>query len=119
MLSYNAKRALGEALVEAYLCFKHPGFAEEHEWRLIRPVESVSYGRPIKFRPSTLGLVPYIDLPLVDPSGLYKGRLPLWSVVQGPVRNSELALQSLESYLHSEGYFAHTEVRVSAVPLRG
>jgi len=30
--------ALEEALVEHYLCFKHPKFAEEREWRLIKLV---------------------------------------------------------------------------------
>jgi len=36
---YPAIWALQEALAEHHLCFKHPTFAEEHEWRLIKLVD--------------------------------------------------------------------------------
>jgi hypothetical protein len=35
---YPALWILQSMLVEQYLCFKHPAFAEEHEWRLIKLV---------------------------------------------------------------------------------
>lgn len=38
-LRWTARKALREALVEHHLCFKHPGFEEEREWRLIMLVD--------------------------------------------------------------------------------
>lgn len=38
MFPYPAIWALQEALIEHHLCYKHPTFAEEREWRLIKLV---------------------------------------------------------------------------------
>lgn len=155
---YPAIWALQEALAEHHLCFKHPAFAEEREWRLIKLVdvreelrlldqqrteemlratnermrgmgveipdvrtawgEARAEGIDIGFRPSSVGLVPYVALPLRDRAGVFTGRLPLWQVIQGPTANPELALESLRMYLESGGYGFHTEVRPSQIPLR-
>jgi hypothetical protein len=34
-------------------------------------------GIEIAFRQSSIGLVPYVELPLIDPAGVFTGRLPL------------------------------------------
>jgi Protein of unknown function (DUF2971) len=39
LLPYPAIWALQRALLEHYMCFKHPGFAEEREWRAIKLVD--------------------------------------------------------------------------------
>jgi hypothetical protein len=39
LFPYPAAWALQDALLEHYLCFKHPAFAEEKEWRLIKLVD--------------------------------------------------------------------------------
>jgi hypothetical protein len=39
LFPYPAIWALQEALTEHHLCFKHPAFAEEREWRLIKLVD--------------------------------------------------------------------------------
>jgi len=39
LFPYPAVWALQDALVEHYLCFKNPTFAEEREWRLIKLVD--------------------------------------------------------------------------------
>jgi hypothetical protein len=39
LFPYPAIWTLQEALVEQYLCFKHPGFSEEQEWRLIKLID--------------------------------------------------------------------------------
>ena len=39
LFPYPAIWALQEALAEHHLCFKHPAFAEEREWRLIKLVD--------------------------------------------------------------------------------
>jgi hypothetical protein len=39
LLPYPAIWALQEALAEHHLCFKHPAFSEEQEWRLIKLID--------------------------------------------------------------------------------
>lgn len=79
---------------------------------------SQAEGVDIQFRESTVGLVPYIELPLTDRAGVFTGRLPLWEVVQGPTAEPELSIESLGMYLESRGYGSHTELRPSGIPLR-
>jgi len=75
-------------------------------------------GIDIQFRPSALGLVPYVELGVRDTAGVFTGRLPLWEVVQGPTRHPEVSLASLSMYLDSEGYGFHTKVSSTGIPLR-
>lgn len=158
-LPYPALWGLQEALLEPLLCYKHPSFCEEREWRLIRLVdlaEEVSYAadRParerrateqaeneargqhypyfsgfhkrdaveeldIRFRPSPVGLVPYIALELKDSVGVHTGRLPLDSIRQGPTASPQLALDSLKYYLGMQGVSDfHMRISASEVPLR-
>jgi hypothetical protein len=158
VLPYPAIWALQEALLEHHLCFKHPAFSEEQEWRLIKlvdvreefrllenrrseeilaatrqrmqemgldmPEHSTAWaqanaeGIEIKFRRSALGLVPYVELPLLDRAGVFTGLLPLWEVVQGPTSQPELSAQSLGMFLESRGYGFHTKIKLSGIPLR-
>lgn len=158
ILPYPGIWALQEALSEHHLCFKHPGFEEEQEWRLIKLVdvreefrvvndrrreerlaESLQWlkdegvnvdehatpwssanaeGVDIGFRRSSLGLVPYVELPLRDMAGVFTGLLPLWHVVQGPSPHPELATEALGMLLESRGYGFHTKVETSRIPLR-
>ncbi|WP_157998933.1 DUF2971 domain-containing protein [Citricoccus sp. CH26A] len=152
-----AIQELQQALAVHHLCFKHPSFEEEQEWRLIRvvdveedsrlrdgrrqEVEGVAQKRTdkagsetpepatdgsgapndivdVRFRQSSLGLVPYVEIPLLDTEGNFDGRLPLWQVIQGPTSHPELALDSLRMYLNSCGYGEPTEVLPSDIPLR-
>lgn len=152
VLPYPALWSLQEALAEHHLCFKHPGFSEEREWRLIRLVDvrealRVSWhGRnqeryraiqrsaeeqglappalmattpavhiDVHFRRSSIGLVPYVELPLRK-WGLMSDELPIVRVVQGPTENPDLSLESLKGYLESEGYGGFDSVRTSRVP---
>lgn len=110
-------------------CFKHPGFAEEDEWRLIL---HGSEAKP-KFRPAQLALTPYKELaprptdeelkgPTATRSARFRERLPLLAVMQGPTRAPELALRSVRSFLASAGYpelAADPEkVSLSSIPFR-
>jgi hypothetical protein len=147
---------LQQALALHHLCFKHPAFEQEHEWRLVklvyadaevqriaderraardeaereqmrqRGIEPPEFpqrpapwpapeGIDILFRPSPLGLVPYIKLPL-EGQGPYGGNVPLKWLIQGP-NGSDLALEAVEQFLKREGVWtAHP--RKSGVPLR-
>jgi len=158
LFPYPAIWALQESLAEHHLRFKHPTFAEEREWRLIKLVdvreelrflesgrteemlratrermlaigvdmpdvstawgEANAEGVEIRFRTSSMGLVPYVDLPIVHTADVFTGRLPLRQVIQGPTPNPDLSLESLRMYLEAHGYGFHTDVRASGIPLR-
>lgn len=136
-----ARWALEEVLAEYYLCFKHPAFSEEREWRLIWLLEPraqialarhgdmvaspptgahfrVPRGVEILFRRSAYGLTPFIKAPLSDSPEVHGGQLPLVSVSQGPRAHASIALESLALYLEAQGYGLGTELRASTVPLR-
>lgn len=164
LFPYPAIWALQQGLADHHLCFKHPTFAEEREWRLIKlvdvreefrllddqrreemlavarermrelgvdmpnslttPEEPTTWaqaraeGIDIKFRPTSIGLVPYVELALRDRAGIFTGRLPLWEVTQGPTADPELSLESLRMYLDSQGFGFHTRTAASGIPLR-
>jgi len=146
---HAAVSALQEVLIEPHLCFKNPAFSEEQEWRFIKlihiqdeldlvrdqqaqaqaaqwgvelpdfPARSNAEGIDIKFRQSSLGFVPYIELSLKHRSGPFMNRLALEKVIQGPAANPRLSCQSLAMYIQSHGYgFPSTEIRPSRIPLR-
>jgi hypothetical protein len=75
-------------------------------------------GINIQFRASPRGLVPYVELPLIQQAGVFHGRLPLYEVIQGPTPHPDLAMISLEMYLDGRGYGVHTKLRKTDIPLR-
>ncbi|HTX07450.1 MAG TPA: hypothetical protein VME22_02500 [Solirubrobacteraceae bacterium] len=136
--------ALNVALSEPMLCFKDPACAGDAEWRLIKiihlrdeiePEEEQRTGnreaRPplppglpspaerldIRFRPTADGLVPYVEIPVLDRAGVFANRLPLAHVVQGRTSHPKLSAHALELYLDTRGYGSpHTTVQPSAIP---
>jgi Protein of unknown function (DUF2971) len=109
-------------LTECSFCFKHPTFMGEAEWRLVWL--GAQWGqdvgeRPIKFRPATTSLVPYVELAPLARAGHLGGRLPICRVVVGPTAHPELASQAARVLLNQNGYpWVHTPVQASTVPLR-
>jgi hypothetical protein len=103
---------------------KHPAFAEEREWRFIYMPDAspspVGVAAPeVRFRPSAIGLVPYVPLPLPARAGPYQGRLPITEVYYGPSEHPDLTAWALSLLLEQHGYVApHTQVKGSRAPLR-
>lgn len=109
--------------------YKHWGFYEEHEVRVVatpasdeilhiatakgeqRPV------RKIKVFPRDGLLVPYIELFKPSESHLIAGRLPIKRIIIGPHPERELRKKSVESLLRSSNYSA--EVVLSDIPYIG
>lgn len=165
LFHYSGIAALQESVAEHLLCFKHPAFSEEREWRLIRLVDleeeqllaadltaeaeielvrkthgipdlpfrtrssTNAEGLDVRFRQSSLALIPYVELSLVHLMGPFAGRIPLEHVVQGPTPHPDLALESLKAFLSFRGYnlpgFSGqgqgqipTGVTASSIPLR-
>lgn len=136
----GAAWALAQGMLDYHLCFKHPAFSEEQEWRLIRLVNRTSEIKrmahelpsgnqlspvvsmyppedvDILFRPSAYGLTPYVEVPAVTSAG---DRVPMTALRQGPRAHADIALQSLALYMHSKGYNPDdTHVIKTGVPLR-
>ena len=85
----------------------HPGFAEEHEWRLVVSHEYDDVD-DIDFRHSPLGPIPYIKIPL--------GQEAIRSVTIGPGKQSQLRATATSRFLCHMGIDA--EVKSSVIPVR-
>ncbi len=101
--------ALAEKLVREISFFKHPGFAEEHEWRAVHAAESEDR---IDFDTSSGVLKPFVDLWV----GWERLNGPIVEVVVGP-QGSVAQSRSVEILLARYGY-KDVEIKESAVPYR-
>ncbi|HEY7170457.1 MAG TPA: DUF2971 domain-containing protein [Vicinamibacterales bacterium] len=116
--------AVARLLYEALVCFKHPGFAEEEEWRLIQQgrigrqdVCKVTFrarsGRIVSFSPltfrSTAGQRGNGESPRND--------FPLSAVTFGPTLDGEAAERALRLLLESLGFDAgQVQIDPSGIP---
>lgn len=71
--------------------FKHPGFAEEQEWRMF----TLAGPPDVLFREGRSGIVPYIELPLRK----VKRGYPLRQVTVGPSPHIDLGKQAVDQFL--------------------
>jgi hypothetical protein len=91
---------------------KHPGFAEEHEWRLLKQVwsyELKAEDTTIRFRPSPMGPIAYVVIPFPPEC--------LREIVIGPgahTKTREAAVRSMLDY-HD---LPDIKLRVSKIPFR-
>jgi Protein of unknown function (DUF2971) len=89
--------------------FKHYGFREEREWRLVVQTSEAPH---LKFRPKRTRLVPYFEL-----SWNEKKRLPIKSMRAGPGSDIELTAESLKIFMAKHGY-QNAKVWRSKIPYR-
>lgn len=101
---------------------KHPGFREEHEWRLVfHMLAAYPDQELIKFREGKFGITPYIEIPL----GITTHGTPLRRIVVGPTANKDEAVKGLQALLEGKGVKVKTgnspdgvEVVPSGIPYR-
>lgn len=111
----NDKNILGE--IDLDVCriapiLKDESFSEEKEWRLISSM--VSHKSPrFAFRAGQYSLIPYYNFPISDDIS----RTCIDSIVIGPSPHMELALNSLETFLASQG-ISRTKITNSKIPFR-
>ena len=86
--------------------FKHSGFEDEREWRLVVQHEKVR--STVSFRANRNVLVPYINLGTSP--------LPLKYIRVGPGANLDLTERSIAVFLKAKGYAV--PVKRSRVPFR-
>jgi hypothetical protein len=93
---------------------KHPGFAEEHEWRAVVGLEiyDESWGvgdrEPTSFRSTPRAIVPYVELPLELGA--------ITSIRVGPGENADVREAGVRRLLKALG--SNATVTRSEVPLR-
>ncbi|MFS8050676.1 DUF2971 domain-containing protein [Rhizobium sp. BR 314] len=102
------RRKFKDLLARLVPRFKHYGFREEQEWRLV--VRNPPSDR-IKFRPRGQLMLPYVEL------GSKKKKLPITAVRVGPGVNDGAVEKSIKFFLETHGYKAHL-VKSSATPYR-
>ncbi|MGC1301866.1 MAG: DUF2971 domain-containing protein [Caulobacteraceae bacterium] len=90
--------------------FKHNGFRDERESRLIVQHRTLRDG--VSFRANKNVLVPYLKL---GPLG--ESELPIVGLMIGPGKDQVLTRRSVEMFLHKHGY-ASCKITLSQVPFR-
>jgi Protein of unknown function (DUF2971) len=118
---YACQFALRETvhlLSECVFCFKHPGFHEEREWRLVHVVLQQQHwpSAPPRHRETEWGRVPYVELrPNGGPPGSTM-HLPIVDARVGPSPDQDHAEASLRQLLRHAGY--DVPITRSSIPLR-
>jgi hypothetical protein len=85
-------------LIDLMLCFKHPAFHEEKEWRLMRVTRDNFDAENLKFRENEDSLIPYRSLFFYNNSG-EEYEFPCTSIINGPSSETDNKA-SIELYLH-------------------
>jgi hypothetical protein len=116
---FDAHSLLRDILGEYLVCFKHPGFEEEQEWRLVHRFDATTDPSEVKIRSVRGLLVPYVELPIAYPGKPWMGRDPIVSITHGPTLHPDLSEKSLRLLLlqHKES-LAGVQIEGSTVPLR-
>jgi hypothetical protein len=113
--SLGIDRAKSEAAVKLFCAelatlaprFKNNGFHEEAEWRIVATAPSV----PVKYRPTSSYLAPYIELPVL----VEEGTSTLVEVLVGPNPNQARCEESVRMLLRSSG-LERVSVACSTIP---
>jgi|SRR5579862_675782 len=100
--------------------FKHKGFAEEHEWRIVFHTFHESLLPRLKSRNGPFGLTPFVELPLGlrNPETCSLRRIVVGpSTHVGPSTQQDAVKNAVELLLQKHG-IACVEVAISTIPYR-
>ena len=128
----QAFRDLAPALIEQFaisdavnfaVSIKHPGFAEEREWRFVYVTDFPSPAMDARREAVVWGGIPQIvfKLPIVLPcdDGWTSDRLSLERIILGPCAESKTVRSGLAQLLGDYGFDNSIElVRASSIPYR-
>jgi hypothetical protein len=116
-LVFDVGHFFHDCLVEFCLSFKHPGFSEEHEWRVVKIQHNDEPKHQVEFRTAQGFPVPYVkfDIRFAGDSAPNSG--PITMIRYGPTRHPDTAKESLQ--LLVERYeLPSVQICGSEVPLR-
>jgi hypothetical protein len=103
-------------IADYLLCFKHPAFAVEEEWRLCYIVSRDGEDH-VLFRDGPYGLTPYVALDPSPMAGVHHNKLPLARVTHGPAPDPLNIRFTLNKLLRAKGY-TFVDITGSVLPVR-
>jgi hypothetical protein len=100
--TYAAVMAIQAAgiLLDMLLCFKHPAFESENEWRLVRVTADDYEPEGLKFREATGELIPYRPMHIYDQEDKKEPSFPLRSIGFGPMLEPGRTRSTIQLLLH-------------------
>ena len=101
---------------EYLMCFKHPAFVDEQEWRICHITEPNQTDH-VKTRDGPYGLTPYVSLDPTPQAGVNRDKLPLSRITHGPTADSGNVRYALQKLLQTKKY-AFVEITGSTLPIR-
>ncbi len=114
--TFTIKRMVAPSLKFAYMAvilasiFKHPEFAEEKEWRIVRRLGVVD-APIIKHRSGAHSLIPYIEFPVEPPEQMIR------EVIVGPTSEVELSKDATQLFLRRSS-LPEVSIVSSSIPFR-
>jgi hypothetical protein len=114
--------ATARTVYECLVCFKHPGFAEEHEWRLIQQGRVWNSDVCVEdFRARSGRIVSYTPLrysPAETP-GERRRPFPIAAITYGPTLDGEASERALRLLLEKQGFAARdVSIEASGIPFK-
>ncbi len=112
--------------LEYSVCFKHPSFSEEEEWRIAfidyggsshRLALSPQETSHVKTRVRGNEIVPYVEVRPYASAGPNTGKLPILTVRIGPSINESASEKVVRLLLQQQDYFP-VDILRSGIPLR-
>lgn len=95
---------------------KHSSFREEREWRVISPVFRDLLDPTVKYRIGRFTLIPYREFRIAAAPGQ---PVRIDEVIVGPSSSLALSMDSIPSYLASQGVHPRRGVHSCGIPYRG
>ena len=106
-------------LFDLSITFKHPAFAEEKEWRLLRVTRDNGTPEHLCFREARGELVPYRPVTLFDVGDAGERSFPLHEVTFGPTLNARATMAAVPLLVLSESTKSYPpEPQAISVPPR-
>lgn len=94
-------------LLDMLICFKHPAFEEENEWRLIYVTSESHEPENLRFREANGYLIPYRPTFIFDESELKIFQFPIKSITFGPSLDPDRIRSAIQLLLHHIGIDGH------------
>ena len=98
----SVAKYISKILIDFAVAFKHEGFEEEKEWRLVRVVRKENVNEnTVNFRTSGGLIVPYVTTEVVEIIKKEPDIFPITGAVWGPSHNDDRARRSLNVFIES------------------
>ena len=108
----SAEHFSSKWLLPRLASIKHPRFAEENEWRLLKQIHSLDLletDYSVQFRPSAMGPTPYLSIPF-PPEALQE-------IIIGPGNHSETRKAAVINMLNYHK-LNHVKIKISNIAFR-